>query len=130
MATPSTQDDSKSIRVTPDVHERLQRLSGTLHNASMSDTIAWLLSPGMVRVPLTPEQLKRWTYAAHGNGQKIGDFIIGRVESALMYGSDPGTLRRLHDLVHALCKAQGIIPPATPGADRQTISPRPENNQR
>src|SRR3954454_22716179 len=74
MSTPSTQGDTKSIRVTPEIHERLQRLSAGLHNANMNDTIAWLLSPSMVRISLTPEQLEVWKKSAAATGQDVSNF--------------------------------------------------------
>lgn len=123
MATPSTPDDSKSIRVTGDVHARLLRLSEGLNGASMNDTIAWLLSPSMVRISLTPEQRERWTASAKANGMDLGTFAMARVEGALQLGADPGALRRIHDMVHALTKAAGIIPPARPDTNRSVINP-------
>lgn len=131
MSTPSTQGDTKSIRVTPEIHERLQRLSAGLHNANMNDTIAWLLSPSMVRISLTPEQLEVWKKSAAATGQDVSNFVIARVEAALMYGADPGALRRVHDMVYSLTRVAGIVPQAAgPGLDRSVISPKPENNSR
>lgn len=126
MSTPSTQGDTKSVRITPEIHERLQRLSAGLHGANMNDTIAWLLSPSMVRISLTPEQLELWKKSAAATGQDVSNFVIARVEAALMYGADPGALRRVHDMVYSLTRAAGIIPQAAgPGADRQVISAKP-----
>jgi hypothetical protein len=130
MSTPPTQGDYKSVRVSPEIHERLQRLSAGLNNANMNDTIAWLLSPSMVRVNLTPEQLERWKRSAQATGQNINAFVESRVEAALMYGADPGTLRRVHDMVYSLTRVAGIIPQAAgPGRDEQVISARPGPNQ-
>lgn len=126
MSTPSTQGDTKSIRVSPEIHERLQRLSVGLNNANMNATIAWLLSPSMVRINLTPEQLQRWKASAQATGQNVSTFVESRVEAALMYGADPGTLRRVHDMVYSLTRAAGIIPQAAdPGRDQSVISPKP-----
>lgn len=124
MGTPSTQDATKSVRVSAELHARLSRLADGL-GGTMGDAIEWLLAPGMVRVPCTPEQKERWAAAAKANGMPVSEFVTARVEGALQYGADPGALRRIHDMTLALVKAAGIIPnPSTPGADEQVIRVR------
>lgn len=125
MTTPSTQNATKSIRVTADVHARLQKIVDTTECQTHSDAVALLLDPNTVRIPVTSQQRARWTKFAHENGMKLGDFVRARVEGAIFYGADPGALRRIHDMVFALTRAAGIVPQqSTPGADRQVISPK------
>lgn len=125
MSTPTTQDAEKSVRVTADVHARLQRLSTGLHNASMNDTIDWLLNPGMVRLSLTEAQRERWKQAAADNGMDVANFAVARVEAALMYGADPGVLRRLYDVTHQIARIAGIDPVVLDRSARQVITERP-----
>lgn len=125
MTTPSTQNATKSIRVTADVHARLQRIVDTTGCQTHSDAVAFLLHPGTLRVPLTPEQLARWTDFARQNGMAVADFVKARVEGAIQYGADPGALRRIHDMVYSLTRAAGILPQQAPAhVDRQVISPK------
>jgi len=127
MTTPSTQNATKSIRVTADVHARLQRIVDTTGCQTHSDAVSLLLDPNMIRIPVSPEQRARWTEFAKSNGMAVVDFVKARVEGAIFYGADPGALRRIHDMVFALTRAAGIMPKqSTPGADRQVISSRPE----
>jgi predicted transcriptional regulator len=122
MATPTTQAATKTVRIPPELHARLDKLAVHL-NGSMADAIAWLFDPGMVRISVSPEQGKRWRDAAAANGMPVNEFVSARVEAAIQYGADPGALRRVHDIVYALAKAQGVIPRqlSTPGADEQVI---------
>jgi hypothetical protein len=127
MTTPSTQNATKSIRVTADVHARLQKIVDTTGCQTHSDAVAFLLDPNTVRVHVTPEQRARWAGFAKSNGMTLVDFVRARVEGAIFYGADPGALRRIHDMVYALTKAAGIMPQqSTPNADHQVISGRPE----
>lgn len=115
-----------SVQLPEELYERVERLGREGLNGTPADAIAWLMNPGMVRVAVTPGQAQRWKSAANANGQNIGEFVAGRVEAALMYGSDPGTLRRIHDMIYSLVRAQGLIPnPSTPGADKQVIAALP-----
>jgi predicted transcriptional regulator len=121
MATPPTQAATKTVRIPPELHARLDKLAVHI-NGSMADAIAWLFAPDMVRINVSPEQGERWRGAAAANGMPVHEFVTARVEAAIQYGADPGALRRVHDMVHALVRAQGIIPnPSTPGADEQVI---------
>lgn len=134
MSTPSTPDgnadeqpSTKSIRVSPEIHAKLQGLAGGV-GGTMADAIAWLLSPSMVRVTIPPEQRARWDAAAKESGMRTSEFVISRVEAALHFGADPGALRRIHDMTYALCRAAGINPRqmSAPGADRQVVHVDPE----
>lgn len=123
MGTPSnTPGATKNLRVTPEVHARLSRLANEL-NGTLDDAIRFLFDKESVRIRLRAEQEQRWRAAAKANGQSVPEFVITRVEAALQYGADPGALRRIHDMCHALTKAAGVIPQqSTPGADAQIIS--------
>jgi hypothetical protein len=126
MSSPPTQNAVKSIRVTPDVHARLQAIVDRTGCATHSDAVALLLEPTTLRITLTETQRRRWLETARANGQNIAEFVTARVEAAIMYGADPGALRRVHDMVYSLTRAAGIVPQqgSTPGADRQVISPK------
>lgn len=123
--TPSTQNATKSIRVTADVHARLQKIVDNTSCTTHSDAVALLLDPNTVRVHLEPKQLARWKDFAAQNGMKVADFVKARVEGAIQYGADPGALRRIHDMVFSLTRAAGILPQQAPAhVDRQVISPK------
>jgi predicted transcriptional regulator len=125
MSTPSNEAATKTVRVPPQLHARLDRLATHL-NGSMADAIAWLLSPDMVRINLSPERGRAWRDAAAANGMNVGEFVTARVEAAIQFGADPGVLRRIHDNTAALVKAAGIIPQqSTPGAERQIVVDAP-----
>lgn len=121
---PSQPQESRNIRVAPDVHERLQNIVNTTGCKSLSDAVAFLLDPSVVRVAVPAEQRKRWDAYARENGMTTSSFVIARVEAALQYGADPGALRRIHDMVYSLTAGAGIIPQqqSTPGSHRQVIS--------
>lgn len=123
MDTPSTQNATKSIRVSPEIHARLQKIVDTTGATSHNDAIALLMSPQTLRIPLSPQQHHRWTECARLNGQTIAEFIAARVEAAVLHGADPGALRRIHDMVYALTRAAGIVPQqSTPSAEKQVIT--------
>lgn len=121
---PSQAQESKSIRVDPEVHKRLQRIVDTTGCKSLSDAVAFLLDPTVVHVNVTREQRQKWDAYASENGMRTSEFVIARVEAACQYGVDPGAVRRIHDMVYALTKAAGIIPEqlSTPGSHRQVIT--------
>lgn len=130
MATPSTDDGTKSVRVSPEVHARLQNIVDTTGCKTLSEAIALLLTPQVVRIAVSPEQRERWEEAAKLNGVPLGQFVSTRVEAAIEYGADPGALRRIHDLVHAMARRAGVIeqhPRPRPG-DGQVITVRQDNN--
>jgi hypothetical protein len=128
MSEPNTESSqsqgTRNIRVSPEVHSRLQSIVETTGCQSLSDAVAFLLSPTIVHVNVTREQRQRWDAYAHENGMRTSEFVIARVEAALQYGADPGALRRIHDMVHSLTSAAGIVPrqQSTPGSHRQVIS--------
>ncbi len=122
MGTPSTQPADRTIRVNAQTHAKLAKLAAHL-NGTMAEAVEWHLQPGILRIALGDQRKQRWAEAAAANGMSLAEFVNARVEAAIQYGADPGGLRRVHDLVLALCKAQGVIPPATPpGADRQVVT--------
>ena len=123
MTEPSTPVATKSIRVTADVHARLQRIVDTTGCQTHSDAVSLLMSKNTVRCFLEAEQHARWEEAAKAVGVTLSDFVKARVEAALQYGADPGAGRRVHDMTYALCRAAGINPRqlSTPGADQQVI---------
>lgn len=125
MGTPTKQPANHTVRVTAEVHAKLTKLAAHL-NGTVGDAVEWTLQPGVLRIALGDLRKQRWSEAAAANGMQLPEFVSARVEAAIQYGADPGGLRRTHDLVLALCKAQGVIPPQTPpGADRQVVTEAP-----
>lgn len=124
MTTPSTQNATKSVRVSEAVHARLQRIVDTTSVSTVGEAVAFLLDPNTLRIPLSPEQRVRWTECAKHNGMPVTEFVKARVEGAMFYGADPGALRNIHDMVLALVKAQNIVPRqlSTPGSHHQVIA--------
>lgn len=120
MSTPN--DNTKSVRISPELHARLATLQDSLPGCTtMARAIEFLMSPACVRVAVTPAQHSRWRAVAQSYGQNVGDFITARVEAAITYGADAGALRRVHDMVYALTKAAGIAPvPPQPESRRNT----------
>lgn len=114
------------MQLPKELHARLARLQDSLPGCkSMADAIAVLMSPRFVRVHVTPAQRARWDAAAAENGVPVDEFVRSRVEAAIMYGADPGILRRVHDMTYALARSAGVVPKqSTPGADRQVITDR------
>lgn len=121
---PSTGKRGKNIRVSDEVHARIQRLAAEL-NCSHNAAIAFMLSSDFVRVPVDADKRRRWKAAADAAGQYLGEFIAARVDCAIQTGADPGVLRRVHDMVYALTRAAGVMPRQylpTPGAAQQVVS--------
>lgn len=101
----SIPDDFKSLRIPKDLHARLAALQDDLPGVdSMWKTVEFLMSASCVRVAVSLAQRERWQRAADGTGQNLGDFITSRVEGALMYGADRGSMelmyRHIRDLHH------------------------------
>lgn len=114
--------DPHTVRVTPETHAELTRIAGHI-NGTEADAVAFVVQPNIVRVCLAPDQRKRWMQYAKGNGQSLQDWIMTRVEAAILHGVDPGIHRRVHDMVTALVRAAGIIPTQTHApTDRQIIT--------
>lgn len=103
--------ERKSIKVSPEIHEAVHRLS-TAHGVSADETIRSLLNVSTVapRLPLylSEGQLARWSAYAEAAGMSVEDWVVARVEAAIQYGIDPGTMHDVLKYVRALTRHAGI----------------------
>lgn len=120
---PEEGPEYKTLRVSKDVHARIAQMADRW-DLNLMQTVSLLTAPSMVRLHITDERRARWKAVADGNGMDLAEFIIARVEAAIQYGVDPGVLRRMHDMIHALTRAADIIPTQTAGPDRQVVTDR------
>lgn len=115
----------KTIKVSAETHRQIHDLAARL-GGSADDALGHLLDASTIRVPVSDIQRERWSGAAAHAGVSLPEFIRMRVEAALTYGTDPGTLNMIYRDVHALCIANGITPtltaPAAPSAPARSTT--------
>jgi hypothetical protein len=104
MGTPT---DSKTIRVSNETHKRLMSLAADI-NGTADDALSHLLGLSTVRVPVSEVQRERWTAYANAQGVSIAEWVKLRVEAAIQYGTDQGTMHVVLDHVRALASAAGV----------------------
>lgn len=107
MATPTNPPETKTIRVRLETHKRLMDLAERL-DGSADDALAHLLGTSTVRVPVSDIQRQRWSEAAYTAGVSLPDFVKMRVEAALQWGGDPGTLGVIYDQLRHVCEFLGM----------------------
>lgn len=119
----TTPDTTKTIRVSPETHRRIfdlaERLGGTADEA-----LARLLDESTVRIQLSETQRKRWSEAANGIGVSIPEFAMLRVEAALQFGTDPGTMQLIYNDVRRLARPVDAMSTRRP-ADTDASTGRP-----
>lgn len=76
--------------------------------SSVDELIASLIGMSTIRVPVSDIQRHRWEIAAQNAGLTIEQFVTMRVEAALTFGTDPGTLRLIYNEVKAI--RTGVAP--------------------
>ncbi|HEX5566668.1 MAG TPA: hypothetical protein VFY14_07015 [Streptomyces sp.] len=110
--------ETKTVRLSPEMHKAVHDLAARLKGTA-DDAIRHLTSPDTLRVPVTEIQRERWEAYAEASGVPVADFIKLRVESALEYGCDPGTMHLAMDYLRAIARRMDIkvIPtkPRRPG---------------
>lgn len=67
-----------------------------------------LTDDSTVRIPMMPGQATRWHAAAEEAGMPLPVWVVARVESAMHYGADRGTIERLYDDVRQIKEHFGI----------------------
>lgn len=91
----------RSVKLSTPVHSAVHRLATEL-GKSADAAVQMLLDPSTVRLPLSTTQHERWTSYADAAGVSLAEWITLRVEAAIQYGSDPGTMHLVLDHVRAL----------------------------
>lgn len=109
---PRPQPNTKSLRITVDTHTQVMRWAAHL-NGTADDALRHLLGMSTVRVPISEGQRARWAEAAQESGMSLPEFIAMRVEAAVHYGGDPGTMGLILAHVQKQSERAGItISPA------------------
>lgn len=103
----NTPPERKSLKVSTDVHSRVHQLATEL-GESAQGAIRVLTDPSTVRLPLSTTQHERWTAYAQAAGIPLAAWIEQRVEAAIQYGTDPGTMHLVLDTVRALAREAGV----------------------
>lgn len=118
--SPPAQPTTKQLRVSLNTHERVMRLAAHL-NGTADDALRHLLGLSTVRVPVSDIQRERWIEAARIAGVSLPEFVEMRVEAALAFGFDPGTMAVIRDRVESIARTVGAPPtPRRPSTeDRQ-----------
>lgn len=110
--SPPAQPTYKTLRVDLETHEKIMRLAAHL-NGSADDALRHLLGLSTVRVQVSEVQRDRWAEAAAEAGVSLPEFVKLRVESAIQFGFDPGTMGMIYAHVRALSTAAGVRPAIT-----------------
>lgn len=105
--------DRRSLKVSTGVHSAVHQLATQL-GASADEAIRLLVDPSTVRLPLSTTQHERWTAYADAAGIPLAAWIEQRVEAAIQYGTDQGTMHAVLKHVRALTSAAGIDPDRPP----------------
>lgn len=109
----------KTFKVSTDVHSAVHRLATTL-GASADEAIRLLVDPSTVRLPLSTEQHATWTRYADAAGIPLAEWITHRVEAAIQYGTDQGTMTEVLKGVRVLL--------ARTAPSKPKPKPKPEEN--
>lgn len=91
----------RSLKVSTDVHSRVHQLATQL-GASADEAIRLLTDASTVRLPLSTVQHEKWTRYAEAAGIPLAEWIIHRVEAAIQYGTDQGTMTEVLKLTRVL----------------------------
>lgn len=102
--------DTKTVRVSRQTHAALHDLANRLSGraGTADEAIQYLLGMSAVRVPVTDTQRARWAEYAKASGISLAQWVTLRVEAAIQYGNDPGTMHIVLDHVRALAAHAGI----------------------
>jgi hypothetical protein len=91
--------------------------------ASAHEAIRLLVDPSTVCLPLSTEQHARWTRYAEAGGIPLAQWVEQRVEAAIQFGTDQGTMAEVLRHVRALTAHAGIdVPRAN---TRRTLKEKP-----
>lgn len=110
MGTPATNSgdsSTKSLRVSTEVHERVMALADE-RGCSVDMAVRHLTDESTLRIPMMPGQRDRWAKAAAATGMPLPVWAVARVEAALHYGSDRGTIEKLYTDVKRIKQHFGI----------------------
>ena len=118
MATPSNDGSTpstKSLKCSTEVHEVIMRLVDD-RGTNVDSVLRELTDPATVRIPMMPGQRERWDDAAGRTGMPLPVWIVTRVEGALLYGADRGSIeliyRHVRDMrAHLIGRPLGDEPP-------------------
>lgn len=91
----------KSLKVSTPVHSRVHRLATEL-GASADEAIRLLTDESTVRLPLSPEQYEKWHAYAAAAGLPLATWVEQRIEAAIQYGTDQGTMAEVLKHVRTL----------------------------
>lgn len=108
--------DRKSLKVSTPVHARVHQVASEL-GRSAHEAIGLLVDPSTVCLPLSPEQHAEWTRYAEASGIPLAEWITHRIEAAIQYGTDQGTM--IEVLRHVRTLVARTAPP--PPAPRRTL---------
>lgn len=93
----------KTLKVSAETHKAVHDLAHRL-GGSADDALQLLIGESTVRIALSEIQRQRWVEAAAAVGVGVGEFVKNRVEAALQYGSDPGTMQTMWAEVNKIGK--------------------------
>jgi hypothetical protein len=99
--------ERKSLKVSAPVHQRVHQVANDL-GASAHEAIRLLVDPSTVCLPLSTQQHERWTRYAEAAGIPLAEWITHRVEAAIQYGTDQGTMAEVLRLTRALAQRAGV----------------------
>jgi len=105
--------ERKSLKVSAPVHSRVHQVANEL-GASAHEAIRLLVDPSTVCLPLSPEQHARWTSYAQASGIPLAEWIEHRIEAAIQYGTDQGTMAEVLRHVRTLVARTAPPPPPVP----------------
>ena len=108
-----TSPERRSLKVSTAVHSRVHQLATEL-GASADEAIRLLVDSSTVRLPLSTRQHERWTAYADAAGIPLDQWITQRVEAAIQYGTDQGTMADVLRHVRALTAHAGLTPSPAP----------------
>lgn len=99
----------KSLRVSTEVHERVMAIADE-RGWSVDMVIRHLTDESTLRIQMMPGQHVRWEEGAAAAGMPLPVWVVARVEAAMHYGSDRGTIESLYEDVKQIKQHFGIAP--------------------
>lgn len=85
----------KSVLIQEDTHALLMARVKQVNANSADELLRMFLEEEVVRIPLPAVAYKRWTESASEAGFSLSQWVAQRVEAAIQYQADAGTIGRV-----------------------------------
>lgn len=119
---------AKTIRVSTDMHAKFVEFQYENRRKSADETMALLLAPGVLHIPMPADVMDRWRAEAEQSGFPLEQWVAQRVEAWFANRSYAGEVRAALNELVALRKAM-TVSGAAYAIHAGKMPPRPEGTR-